>query len=318
VWTRASGVHSSLGPAPAPVRAARRCGRGDRLRHAARARSGLLLPTEVSTLTAGERRGLALVQPRVWLAATQPVDLVTAVAAVEHSARDVVLLGRTALWAHGIGDGGVAERGVVVEVGVRDDRQLVLLPPATVRRLAPALLRGARTVCGHRTVALETALVQTAEQLDDTALLRLVEEALRQRRTTVERLHRRCGRGIAGSARLRRVLAVLDDGAVDRQPRLLRRALERRGVTGLESEVLVPSSLGEVAYLDLVHRASRNAFEVDGWTTHSTRERFLGDRRRDRWVMRDHGLRTTRLAAAEVEQDLDGIVAELLPMVRAA
>lgn len=279
---------------------------------AARAHLGLVLAEEARTLPAGERRALVVVQPRVLAAGTQPLSVAAHVAAVEWSTTGVVLCGRTALWAHGLASTGV---GGVVDVAVPASRQLVLHPPVRVRRLAPALLHGARRVAGHDTVSIETALVQTAETADEAELLGLVEEVLRHRWTTVARLQQRCGRGIAGSARLRSVLDGLSDGAVDRLPRLLRRALEAAGVTGLESEVQVRSRAGESAYLDLLQRSSCNAVEIDGWSTHSRRARFLADRRRDRWIRRELGITTTRVAAEEVQHRCAHVVAELLTML---
>ena len=272
-------------------------------------RHGLLLATEVRGLPAGERRGLVVVQPGVLVASTQPLDLATRVAAVERSARGVVLAGRTALWAYG---SIAADQPLEVDVAVPDTRQVVLLPPVRVRRLAPSLLTGARSAGGHRVVSVETAVVQAAEELPGPQLLPVVEELLRERLTSVSRLRGRCRRGVAGSAVLRHLLGDLDDGAVDRGPRLLRRALEAAGVDGLECEVPLRSADGALAYVDLLHRRSRHAVEVDGWVTHSGRQRFLADRRRDRWLLRDHGLTTVRVAADEVERRRDAVVAELL------
>ena len=282
----------------------------DALRRAALSRHGLVLRGEAAGLPAGERRALVVAQPRVLVAGTQPQDRATRVAAVELSAPQVVLAGRTAAWAHGLD---VVDDGTV-DVAAPDTEQLVLLPPARVRRLAPSLLTGVRSVRGHRVVSVETALVQCAERTDD--LLDLVEQALRDRLTTPDRLRRRCGRGIAGSAALRVVVAELDAGA-DRLPRRLRSALEAAGVRGLESEVRVLSPDGACAWLDLLHRPSRTALEVDGWTAHGTRTAFLADRRRDRWVHRTHGLSTLRVTAWEVEQRLDDVVRELAPLLGA-
>lgn len=283
------------------------------LRATALDRHGLLLAQETRGLTAGERRALVVVQPRVLVAATQPLDLATCVAAAEQSAQDLVLAGLTALWAYGV----VPAAGQrVVDVAVPDTRQVVLLPPVRVRRLARSLLTGVRSAGGHRVVALEVAVVQAAEDLSPPELLGLVEEVLRQRRTTLTRLYARCRRGVAGSAALRRLLDELTDGAVDRGPRLLRRALEACGVSGLESEVPLRSASGATAYVDLLHRRSGHALEVDGWLTHSRRERFLADRRRDRWLRSEHGLTTIRIAAEEVERRCDDVVTELLPLLR--
>lgn len=284
-----------------------------RVRAAALHRDGLLLAQEARRLPAGQRAALVLVQPGVLVAATQPLDLTTRVSAVLASADGLVLAGRTALWAYGVDSGPTQP---TLDVAVPAARQLVLLPPARVRRLAPSLLPGARSAGGRPVVALEVAVVQAAEELAAEQLLAVVEEVLRQRMTTTARLRARCGRGIAGSTRLRQLLDVLEGAGADRLPRKLRLALEDAGVTGLQSEVPLRSTSGETAYVDLLHAASRNAVEVDGWVTHSRRERFLADRRRDRWVRREHGITTTRVAAEEVERRLDVVVAELLPLLR--
>ena len=283
----------------------------EQLRTTARRRHGLVLAAEAAALPAAERRALVVVQPGVLVAQTQPLDAATAVAAAELSKPRLVLAGRTALWVHGVGDPGDA-----VDVAV-PARQVVLHPPVRVRRLAPSLLTGVRTVDGHQVVSVETAVVQRAELAADAALLTDVEDVLRQRLTTLDRLRRRCRRGVKGSAALRGALEVVSDGDLDALVRDLRRALQSAGVVGLESEVLVRSSSGTTAYLDLLHRPSGNAFEVDGWSAHTDRSRFVADRRRDRWVRREHGIATTRLAADELRRDLAGVVRdELLPLLR--
>jgi hypothetical protein len=109
------------------------------VRAAALDRKGLLLAEEARLLSAGQRSALVLVQPGVLIAATQPLDLATRVSAVLSSADGVVLAGRAALWAYGV-DRGPGEPAL--DVGVPDHRQLVLLPPVRVRRLAPSLLVG--------------------------------------------------------------------------------------------------------------------------------------------------------------------------------
>jgi hypothetical protein len=284
-----------------------------RVRAAALQRRGLLLAEEARRLPAGQRSALVLVQPRVLVAATQPLDLATRVSAAMACTDGIVLAGRAALWAYGV-DRGPGEPAL--DVAVPDHRQLVLLPPVRVRRVAPSLLSGARSTSGYPVVALETAVVQAAEDLPDERLLDVVEEVLRQRLTTLGRLRGRCRRGVAGSARLRRLLDVLEAGGMDRSPRILRQALEAAGVTGLSSEVPLRSKSGKTAYVDLLHRASGNAVEVDGWATHSRRDRFLADRQRDCWLRREYGITTTRVGAEEVERRLDGVVAELLPLLR--
>lgn len=282
----------------------------DELRTRAHERGGLLLPHEVGGLRSARRRGLVLVQPGVLAAETQPLDAAVVVRAVELSVEgDHWFAGQAALWLYGAG-----RAPAVVDLGVRDTRQLVLAPPVRVRRLAPSLLRHTRTLDGRPLVGLETAVVQSAEdpQVD---VLAVVEDVLRRRATTHDRLLQTCRRGVAGSQALRRALDVVADGDLELLKRSLRAALVRAGLTGLRSEVLVRSAAGATAYLDLVHDPSGNVVEVDGWQTHSGRGRFVADRRRDRWVRREHGLLTTRVAADEVRADLAAVVAELLPVL---
>jgi hypothetical protein len=275
-----------------------------------RRRSGLILPDELGRLSAGERRGIVAVQPRVFVAQTQPVDTATLVAAVDLSVSGHAFAGLTALWIYGV----VAPHPGV-DVAIADSRQLVLLPPAQVRRLAPSLWRGLRHVNDRPVVALETAAVQSAETLAPDDLLAAVEHVLRHRLTTHDRLLRACRRGVKGSAALRHTLDVVVDGDLEHLKREMRRALEAAGVVGLQSEVPVRSSTGATAYLDLVHRATGNAFELDGWLTHADRARFVADRQRDRWVRREHGITTTRVAADEARRSMPDVVEELLPLV---
>lgn len=282
----------------------------DDLLRRAHQRSGLVLPTEVGGLKAARRRGLTVVQPGVLVAQTQPVDAVALVAAVGLSVTgEYWFAGRTALWLYGAG-----LAPTTLDVGVRDTRQLVLSRTVRVRRLAPSLLRSTRTLDGHPLVALETAVVQSAESAD-VDVPATVEDVLRRRLTTADRLLRTCRRGVAGSTVLRAALAVVSDGDLEQLTRQLKAALVAAGVRDLASEVAIRSSGGAIAYLDLLHAATRNAVEVDGWQTHSERGRFVADRRRDRWVRHEHGITTIRVAADELRADLAAVVAELLPVL---
>ena len=117
----------------------------DALRARAHDRGGLLLPSEVGGLRAGRRRGLVLVQPGVLAAETQPLDAAAVLKAVQLSVRgDHWFAGQAALWLYG-----ALGPPAVVDVAVRDTRQLVLGSPVRVRRLAPSLLRSTRTIDGR-------------------------------------------------------------------------------------------------------------------------------------------------------------------------
>lgn len=283
----------------------------ERLAARARSRGGVVLRAEVGRTDTAARTGLVLVQPRVYVAATQPVDARVLAEAVRQSVPgEWAFAGRTALWLYGL-----LPMPQELDVAVPDVRQLVLGARVRVRRIAPSLWKHRRTVDGWPLLRLETAVVQAAEGLPAPELQALVEGMLRDRKTTHQRLLWTCRRGVQGSTALRTALAPLADGDLELLKRRLRKGPEAAGVTGLLSEMPVTSSTGAVVYLDLLHEASRNVLEVDGFASHSERSQFLADRRRDRWLRRERGLLTTRVAAVEVRDKLSAVVAELLPLM---
>lgn len=280
---------------------------------AARANGGIVPTAHLGAnpgRTAG-RHGLVPVQPRVLVARTQPVEVDTLLRAAGASVvGDHAFLGRTALWLYGVGPA-----PDVVEVGVPHRTRYRARPPLIVRRVAPAVLRGARVRQGARVVALEVAVVQTCGQQGAGESLDLVGELLRSRRTSVPGLRSRLRRGLAGSAAVRAALNTLVGTSLDVAVRALRSALAERGVDGLETEVHLRSSSGASAYLDLLDRKSRTAVEVDGFLTHAERSRFRADRRRDRWVVAEHDVLTLRVDALETVEHLSELADELARIV---
>jgi very-short-patch-repair endonuclease len=254
------------------------------------------------------RHGLVLVQPRVALAATQPVgarELMYAVAASVPEPR--ALLSGAALWAHGQGP-----LPAVVEIGVVGTRGLTVRSPVVPRRLAPATLVGVVVRRGLPVVPLEMAVVQRSATLTDPQVLVLVERVLRARATTTDRLRAACRRGLAGSRPVRAALVVLDGGDLELQKRRLRAALVAAGVGQLRSEVRFVSRSGASCYVDLLHEPSRKAVELDGGYHDLPAQRQV-DRRKDRWLRRDHGIEVLRVADEEVRRDVAAVAAELLP-----
>ena len=253
------------------------------------------------------RAGLVPVQPRIWIAATQPVRAPEQVAAVRMSARgSYAMLDVTALWKYGL----MAEPEVV-RVGVRHGTRLRAYPPTQVSRIALHLLEGCRVLDGTSVVALEVALVQAAALLDADARDTLFERVLRERRTTIPRLRARCRRGVTGSAATRRVLDELLGVSLDGAVRTLCAQLEARGVTGLRTEVRFVNAAGCSAYADVLDEAARTVIEVDGFLSHLERQRFRADRRRDRWMHAEHEIVTLRVDAAEIADDLAALADEL-------
>lgn len=99
---------------------------------------------------------------------------------------------------------------------------------------------------------------------------------------------------------------------MDKAVRLLKAALERRGVVGLEVEVRFENGAGGSAYGDLVHAETGTIIELDGFLIHSLRLRFRADRRRDRWLLGQHRIRTLRFDVQEVFADVEAVADELL------
>jgi very-short-patch-repair endonuclease len=246
------------------------------------------------------------------VAATQPVDLRVQLSVLRSvwGDREVYATGRTALWLHGAGI-----RPDKLVVGVPQSSELAARAPVTVRRLSERVLAGATVRHGIRVVALEIAVIQVAAACTVDETVELVEELVRSGRTTLVRLRARCRRGLHGSANVRRACDALTGGSMDADVRRLHQALLARGVTGLEVERHFTSRSGASAYADLFHHPSRTALEVDGRLTHTSKKEFRTDRRRDRWMRRDHGVTTLRVDVGEIREDLDEVadeVAELL------
>jgi hypothetical protein len=259
---------------------------------------------------AAERRGLVLVQSRAAVAATQPVGSLQQMYAVGLVVPPpFALLSDAALWAHGCGP-----EPEEVEVGVVETRGLSVRPPVIARRLAAATLRTTVVRGDLPVVPLEMAVVQSCAHRSDVAALALIESVLRRRATLAHRLRDTCQRGLAGSAAVRRALLVLDGGDLELQKRRLRRALVAAGVEGLRSEVHLLSAAGGSCYLDLLHEPSRKAIEVDGGYHDLPSQRRI-DRRRDRWVQREHRIDIIRVADEELRRDLPTVVAELLSVL---
>jgi hypothetical protein len=283
-------------------------------RQRARKRAGVVVRGDLGSQPrrAAVRAGLVRLQPGAFLAGTQPVDVAAQLAVVTEvwGDRDVYVIGAGALWLHGAG-----VRPAHLRLGIPATHELATTAAVTVRRLAPSVLKGARTRQGVHVVALEIALIQHVEDLPYEEVLSTLEELVRSRRTTLNKLRSRCRRGLKGSAAVRRACDELSGGSMDADVRRLHAALVARGVEGLELEVHFTTPDGGSAYADLMHHPSRTALEVDGFLTHTQRAQFRVDRRRDRWMNRYHRVGTLRIDVSEIRSDLDGLADELVELL---
>lgn len=258
---------------------------------------------------AAQRDRLVEIQPRTFLAQTQPYDIRTQLESLKlsHPGGDWTVTGAGALWLYG-----VTEPPDVLTVGIPVASELAIRRPIRCRRLAASVLAGSRPVKACQVVALEVAVIQWAAGRQPQAVIAMVEKVVRERLTTVVRLRARLRRGLAGSAAVRRAVDVLAGGSLELDVRRLCCALEQRGVTGLEAEVHFTNAAGASAYADLFHKETATALEVDAALDHLERQRFRADRRRDRWMLKEHATRTLRIDVTEIRRDLDGLADELV------
>lgn len=277
----------------------------------AKRRHGVVTADDLGSNAArkAKSRGLVSVQPKTFLAVTQPYGVQAQLASLQAAFPEGGwrVMGHAALWLYGLRP--CPDR---LEVGIPLFRRLAVRRPVRCRRVADSILRRTRLVKGVPVVALEVAIIQAGERRPLAEVVRLVEEAVRARRTTVARLRAACRHGFAGSALVRAACDELVGGSMDKAVRLLKAALERRGVVGLEVEVRFENGAGGSAYGDLVHAETDTVIELDGFLSHSCRERFRADRRRDRWLLGQHGKKTLRFDVEEVFADVEAVADELV------
>lgn len=282
----------------------------DKMGPTARARRGVVLAEDLGShpSRAASRHGLESVHPGAYVASTQPVTFEVLLEAVRCASpdRNWVVMEQGALWLYGEG-----EPPEQLILGVPLGHKLAVRPPVKVRRVTPSVWQGNRPLKGGHAVALEVAVIQVAKQKAALEVRELVERLVRGRRTTIVRLRGRCRRGLAGSSRVRAVCDELAGGSMEKDVRRLKAALEVLGVTGLEAEVHFTNAEGASAYADLLHRPTMTVIEVDGFVEHLRRERFRADRRRDRWMRRQHAATTLRIDVLEIREDLEALATEI-------
>ena len=124
----------------------------------------------------------------------------------------------------------------------------------------------------------------------------------------VDELERLAGRGIPGSAAIRRALGRA-------QPRLAytRTDLERRFVVLCEDHGLPMPQVNVLVAgfdVDAVWHAERLVVEVDGGPAHTGRDRMENDRQRE-LVLRSHGYRVVRYSWRQVSSEPAVVAADL-------
>lgn len=272
------------------------------------ARSAGLTPSWLRR--AVQRRDLVVVQPRVYAPAVLPITTVGRLWSVWLSVgAPMAFTGASAATCWGV-------------------RGLPAMETADVAVPPNRRARGLRAVRLHRRSLVRTEwrhglpLVPLAEALVDLAAVeaeplcrQIVQEVLRLRQCSEPELRNALGRGRAGSARLRAVLAVVADGADSEWERRLAAACVRVGLPPPRRPLLLSPTTGRSIRPDLYWTGV--AVEVDGPSVHATGVALLEDLRRQNALVAELGLVVLRYTPVDIRDRLPEVVAEIVAAVEA-
>ena len=235
-----------------------------------------------------EAAALALLGERSWL---------TSFSAAAHQKLDVTDLVGDRVWLEvPYARGRVAVTGLVVA------RTRHPLPP--------------QTLDGLRMTPVPRTVVALSAYLDRGQLSRLVAEAVRTKRTTIERVAAHCEGmgGRPGIALLRSVCTEFDPLFESVLEEEARPVLVAAGLVELEQQVELSLAGEFVGRVDFFVRELNLAIEIDGWAHHSSPDATSRDARRDRRLL-VAGITVVRFTADDVRRNPERMVAELRQVI---
>lgn len=200
----------------------------------------------------------------------------------------------------------------VPEFAMPDNRTARTLPGMDVHRLRRENWRvtwrhGLPVLPAPVVIRQIAGVVSTSEARD------VVQDALRRRIVSEKQLLAQLGRGLKGSAALRRVLEEVAPGYQVVWEQRLHVALLRAGVR-LKPQCEVRTPDGRVAYIDLGDDEIKFGVEIDGFLNHM--KRFTADRRRMRMLAAEMNWTIAPYATEELAVSLDRAVIEIAQFVR--
>lgn len=258
-----------------------------------------------------QRRDLVLVQPRVYAPSVLPSTTVGRLWSVWLSVgAPMALSGAAASTCWGVR--GLPAIGIV-DVAVPRNQRVRGLQGVRLHRRPTG-----RTEWRHGLplVPLAHALVDFAAVETEPCCRQVVQEVLRLRQCSEPELRNALGRGRAGSARLRAVLAVVADGADSEWERRLAAACVRAGLPPPRRPLLLSPTTGRTIRPDLYWRGV--VVEVDGPSAHGTGVALSEDLRRQNALVAELGLVVLRYTPVDVRDRLSEVVAEIAAAVRAS
>lgn len=206
---------------------------------------------------------------------------------------------------------------------VRGDRVWLEVPYSRGRCLATGLVVArtrhpvaATRVDGLRMTPVPRTLVALSAFLDRPEMASALADAVRGKRTTVERVLACCEGmgGRAGIAQIRSVCAEFDphfESVLEEEARPL---LVAAGMAELEQQVELSLGGEFLGRVDFFVRELNLAIEIDGWAHHSSAAAKNRDARRDRRLL-TAGVTVVRFTTDDVRRYPDRMVAELRELI---
>jgi hypothetical protein len=207
---------------------------------------------------------------------------------------------------------------------VADRRVFVTLPITCPFRARPGVVvmrtrhpLMTRTPLGLPLTPVPRTIVDLARDLDRASLLKVVSDAVRRERTSLERVLA-MAEGLGGKAGLALLRQVCDEVDPEVESQLEDEAvplLRRAGLGHAVRQLEVFDAEGRfVGRLDFAVEGLQLAIEIDGWAYHSSSEARSRDSRRDRRLVA-LGWTVLRFTAEDVRRRPEAMVAELSAQV---
>lgn len=166
---------------------------------------------------------------------------------------------------------------------------------------------------------VERTLLDLAAILPPIVLEKAVTSAIYQRLTTVDmamlRLSQEGGRGVKGTRKLRKTLALLDDGITGSPSEVdLMSIMRTAPIPFPECQFEITFHEGDHAYPDFAWPDRRKCVEVDGFGAHGSPEALERDLIRQNRLF-EMGWELRRFSARTVRRDPVGVLAEIIRFI---
>jgi hypothetical protein len=166
---------------------------------------------------------------------------------------------------------------------------------------------------------VERTLLDLAALLPPIVLEKAMTSAIYQHLTTIDmvvvRLSQEGGRGVKGTRKLRKTLALLDGGITGSPSEVdLMSIMRTAPIPFPECQFEIAFPEGDHAYPDFAWPDRRKCVEVDGFSAHGSPEALERDLSRQNRLL-EMGWELRRFSARTVRRDPDGVLAEIIRFI---